>query len=79
MADRSVEGIGLNSILLCKNYAHAQTIIRKADRARKIVVVGAGYIGIELVEAFEQLGKQVTLIDRCACCLSISMNLLPLS
>lgn len=58
-----MEGIGLDNILLCKNYEHAQTIIQKAESAKKIVVVGAGYIGIELVEAFEQLGKQVTLID----------------
>ncbi len=58
-----MEGMDLDNILLCKNYAHAQTIIRKAESARKIVVVGAGYIGIELVEAFKLLGKQVTLID----------------
>lgn len=59
----NMEGIELENILLCKNYAHAQKIIQKAKDARNIVVVGAGYIGIELVEAFEQLGKRVTLID----------------
>ncbi|BBI35427.1 FAD-dependent oxidoreductase [Cohnella abietis] len=58
-----MDGISLENIQLCKNYAHARTLIEKADTAQKIVVVGAGYIGIELVEAFEQLGKEVTLID----------------
>lgn len=58
-----LDGIGLENILLCKNYGHAQTIIEKAKEARRIAVIGAGYIGIELVEAFETLGKQVTLID----------------
>ncbi|PZD93239.1 NADH oxidase [Paenibacillus sambharensis] len=58
-----MEGIDLHNVLLCKNYAHAQTIIERAKTARSITVVGAGYIGIELVEAFEQLGKQVTLVD----------------
>ncbi|MNI05329.1 NADH oxidase [compost metagenome] len=58
-----MEGIQLDNVLLCKNYAHAQTIIHKASTAQRIAVVGAGYIGVELVEAFEQLGKQVTLID----------------
>jgi len=58
-----LEGIDLQNVLLCKNYHHAQTIIEKAKDAKRIAVVGAGYIGIELVEAFEQLGKQVTLID----------------
>lgn len=58
-----LEGIDLENILLSKNYAHSNTIIEKAKDARKIVVVGAGYIGIELVEAFEMNGKEVTLID----------------
>ncbi|MCR2803358.1 FAD-dependent oxidoreductase [Paenibacillus soyae] len=56
-------GIGLENVVLCKNYNHAQAIIEKAKQARRIAVIGAGYIGIELVEAFEMLGKEVTLID----------------
>ncbi|KKI93410.1 NADH oxidase [Bacillus sp. SA1-12] len=58
-----IEGINQENVLLCKNFQHATTIIEKAKEAEKIVVVGAGYIGIELVEAFEMSGKQVTLID----------------
>lgn len=57
------EGIDLENVLLCKNFHHAETIIEKAKEAKNIVVVGAGYIGIELVEAFEMSGKNVTLID----------------
>ncbi|MWC27015.1 FAD-dependent oxidoreductase [Paenibacillus sp. MMS18-CY102] len=56
-------GMDLDNIQLCKNYGHAQTIIDKARHADRVTVIGAGYIGIELVEAFEELGKQVTLID----------------
>lgn len=58
-----MDGIHLDNVMLCKNYNHAQAIIEKAKDARRIAVVGAGYIGIELVEAFEMLGKEVTLID----------------
>lgn len=58
-----LKGMDLENIVLCKNYNHAQAIIEKAKHANRITVIGAGYIGIELVEAFEQLGKQVTLID----------------
>ncbi|MBD2869182.1 FAD-dependent oxidoreductase [Paenibacillus arenilitoris] len=58
-----MDGIGLENVMLCKNYNHAQAIIEKAKKADRIAVIGAGYIGIELVEAFEQLGKRVTLID----------------
>jgi len=58
-----IEGIDMENVLLCKNFHHANTIIEKAKDVQNIVVVGAGYIGIELVEAFEMSGKNVTLID----------------
>lgn len=58
-----IEGIDSENILLCKNYNQANEIIAKAKHAEKVVIVGGGYIGIELVEAFAESGKQVTLID----------------
>lgn len=58
-----IEGIDLENIVLSKNFYHSNTIIEKAKDAKNIVVVGAGYIGVELVEAFEMNGKNVTLID----------------
>lgn len=58
-----LEGIGLDNILLSKNFNHSNTIIEKSQQTNRIVVVGAGYIGVELVEAFQMNGKQVTLID----------------
>ncbi|WP_425447439.1 FAD-dependent oxidoreductase [Dethiothermospora halolimnae] len=59
----NIEGKDLNNILLSKNFYHSNTIIERAKDAKNVVVVGAGYIGVELVEAFEQNGKNVTLID----------------
>ncbi len=58
-----IEGIEKENIVLCKNYDHAKVIIEKAKEVENVTVVGAGYIGVELVEAFEMLGKKVTLID----------------
>ncbi|WP_097028003.1 FAD-dependent oxidoreductase [Clostridium peptidivorans] len=58
-----IEGIDLENVLLSKNFYHSNTIIEKSKTAKNIVVVGAGYIGVELVEAFEMNGKNVTLID----------------
>ncbi|HEY9061076.1 MAG TPA: FAD-dependent oxidoreductase [Pseudobacteroides sp.] len=58
-----IQGIDLENILLSKNYDHSNMIIEKAKTAKNIVVVGAGYIGVELVEAFKALGKNVSLID----------------
>ena len=57
------EGGELENILLCKNHDHAIEIIEKSKEAKNVVIIGAGYIGVELVEAFEMQGKKVTLID----------------
>lgn len=58
-----IPGIDSKNILLCKNYEQANIIIDKGRDAKQIVIVGGGYIGIELVEAFREAGKEVTLID----------------
>ena len=58
-----IDGINSENILLCKNYNQANEIIKESKNAIKIVIVGGGYIGIELVEAFAESGKQVTLVD----------------
>lgn len=57
------EGIDLDNILLSKNYNHSNTIIDRAKDAKNIAVIGAGYIGVELAEAFNLNDKNVTLID----------------
>lgn len=57
------EGGNLENILLCKNYDHAKDIIKRSENAENVVVIGAGYIGVELAEAFEMQGKNTTLID----------------
>lgn len=58
-----IEGIDMDNILLSKNFTHSNTIIEKSKEAKNIIVVGAGYIGVELVESFQMQGKNVTLID----------------
>lgn len=57
------EGFDLDNVLLCKNYNQAKEIFTRKTDAQKVVVIGGGYIGIELVEAFGLEGKDVTLID----------------
>lgn len=58
-----IEGIENENILLSKNFYHSNIIIEKAKNAKNVVVIGAGYIGVELVESFRENGKNVTLID----------------
>lgn len=60
-----IKGADLKNIVLSKLFQHAEYLVEKAndDKIQNVVVVGAGYIGIELVEAFHMKGKKVTLID----------------
>lgn len=58
-----IPGIELSNILLCKNWNHANEIIDSTATAKNVAVIGAGYIGVELAEAFELKGKNVTLVD----------------
>ncbi|AYJ01268.1 NADH oxidase [Candidatus Phytoplasma ziziphi] len=58
-----IKGIESQNVLLSKNLEHANRIIEYAKKVNKITVVGAGYIGVELAEAFCRQNKEVTLID----------------
>lgn len=58
-----IDGINLDNILLSKNYNQANEIIERSKNVKNVTVIGAGYIGVELVEAFALNGKTVTLID----------------
>ena len=60
-----VAGKDLENIQNVKLFQHAQEVIDKLAHKEfeKIAVLGGGYIGVELAEAFERLGKEVVLID----------------
>lgn len=62
----------LENIQFVKLYQNAQDVIEKLDDRdiSRVAVVGAGYIGVELAEAFKRKGKEVTLIDVAKTCLS---------
>ncbi|MBP3059527.1 NADH oxidase [Texas Phoenix palm phytoplasma] len=58
-----IEGMNSKNVLISKNLEHANKIIEYAKNIKKITIVGAGYIGIELAEAFIHQKKEVTMID----------------
>ena len=62
-----IENIDYEGIKIVKWYQHAQAIkaANNDPAIKKVVVCGAGYIGVELVDAFHEAGKAVTLIDIC--------------
>lgn len=61
-----VPGKDLKNILTVKTAADAEKIQQKAAKAKKVVVIGAGAIGIEQAQAMKSLGKEVHLIDMAA-------------
>lgn len=61
-----VPGHDLENIQLVKLYQNAKEVIEKLQAQpdiKDVVVMGAGYIGVELAEAFERLGKHVVMLD----------------
>lgn len=60
-----IPGVDLENVQYVKLFQDAkQTIERLHDpNINNVTVVGAGYIGVELAEAFQRNGKTVTLID----------------
>lgn len=61
-----IKGFDLENVQMVKLYQNAKEVIEKIrhkSELENVVVLGGGYIGVELAEAFERLGKKVTLID----------------
>lgn len=60
-----VSGFDLENIQMVKLYQNAQEVIEKIRNKdyKKVAVLGGGYIGIELAEAFRRLDKEVILLD----------------
>ncbi|MBX9101049.1 H2O-forming NADH oxidase [Streptococcus anginosus] len=63
----------LENVQFVKLYQNSAEVIEKLknnEGINRVAVVGAGYIGVELAEAFERLGKEVILIDVADTCLA---------
>ena len=58
-----IPGINKKNVKLCKNFDHAKELMATSEDVKRVIVVGAGYIGIELAEAFYEQKKEVVLID----------------
>lgn len=67
-----LEGMDLENVQFVKLYQNAQDVIQKLEdpSIQKVTVIGAGYIGVELAEAFQRNGRDVTLIDSAPGCLT---------
>ncbi len=63
--DLKAKNGNLENVEICKLYQHALRLIDKANNKniKTVTIIGGGYIGLELVEAFHKKGKIVNLID----------------
>lgn len=61
----NIKGMNLENVQQVKIFQNAQEVIEKLKNPaiKNIAVIGAGYIGVELAEAFKRHEKNVTLID----------------
>ncbi len=69
----NIPGADLENVQYVKLYQHAEEVIKKLEtqpEIKNVTVVGAGYIGVELAEAFERCGKNTTLVDIADSCLT---------
>ena len=73
-----VSGVSVPRVLMCKSYDDARRIKESAKDAETIAIVGGGYIGVELAEAYSRNQKHVILINGVAPLLSHYVDL-PLS
>ena len=60
-----IPGRDLENVQLVKLFQTAEEVIKKLENPdiKTIAVVGAGYIGVELAEAFERHNKKVIVVD----------------
>lgn len=66
-----IKGKELKNVQFVKLYQDAALAIErlKDPTIKNVTVIGAGYIGVELAEAFQKCGKNVTLLDLASTCL----------
>lgn len=61
----NIPGIDLDNVVYAKIFQNAEDVIKRLNNPeiQRVAVVGAGYIGVELAEAFKQNGKEIILIN----------------
>ncbi|ANZ58418.1 FAD-dependent oxidoreductase [Fructilactobacillus lindneri] len=58
-----IPGIDSKRVYLCKNWNDAKKLFDEAPKAKSITVIGSGYIGAELAEAYSNQNFDVNLVD----------------
>ena len=59
-----IEGVKLQNVFVLKDIDDAVEIKKNIKQSKKVVIVGGGYIGLELLESFKAHDTDLTMIDR---------------
>ncbi|WP_202318530.1 FAD-dependent oxidoreductase [Archaeoglobus neptunius] len=57
------EGLDLKNVFTVRHPSQAEELRNAVIKARNVVIVGAGYVGVEMAEAAAEQGKKVTVIE----------------
>ena len=58
-----VPGADLDGVLYLRTLDHSGELARRAESATRAVVIGGGFIGLEVAAALRMLGKKVTVLE----------------
>ncbi len=60
-----IEGTDLENVFFLRSIFHADVLLQhiKSENIRRVVIVGGGYIGLEMAESLMRLGKEVTIVE----------------
>jgi 3-phenylpropionate/trans-cinnamate dioxygenase ferredoxin reductase component len=59
-----VNGARLNNVFSLRSIDDAERITRALDKKSRLVIIGAGYVGLELAATCSKLGKKVAVLER---------------
>jgi NADPH-dependent 2,4-dienoyl-CoA reductase/sulfur reductase-like enzyme len=62
----SIEGTGLAGVFTASRLEDGERILSSLSSARRAVILGGGYVGLEMAEALLERGLEVTLVERAA-------------
>ncbi len=59
----AVPGAGLDGVFYLRNIADVRAIRERMGRARRVVIIGGGFIGLEVAAVARKLGKEVCVLE----------------
>jgi 3-phenylpropionate/trans-cinnamate dioxygenase ferredoxin reductase subunit len=59
----SIDGLGAEQILYLRTMTESQAIVDQVQTKNRVLIIGGGFIGMELAASLQSLGKTVTVIE----------------